>query len=193
VTRAPAFTLLEVMVAIVLMSVVALLAYATANVSVGIRVRLGDALREQQSDRASRELLQDALRNVRAPQQPEDTTFTLQSSRLSFVAAGAGPPFDSDHDWRITIQPESDGVEVVAVPVGRAPPAEVTFRLSGVTRWDVRVLDANGPNWLHEWNSEGMPRAVAITLWDRAGPMGQPIRVTLAPSRTMASGAPYAP
>ncbi|HWZ58350.1 MAG TPA: prepilin-type N-terminal cleavage/methylation domain-containing protein [Gemmatimonadaceae bacterium] len=174
------FTLLELLVALVLMSIVALLAYASAQVSVDVRARVGDALRLQQSTRATREFLADALRNARSPQRPDDTTFSLRGDHLSFVAAGPGPPLDPDYDWRITIQPDTGGLELVAVPVGRAPPGEVALRLPTVTGWDVRVLAPSDSSWVREWpTSVMMPHAVAITLWNRSGPVGPPLHVTL--------------
>lgn len=197
--RASAFTLIEVMVAIVLMSVVALTAYGAARVSVDARARLGGALRAQQSARATRALLEDALRNARMPRRPEDTTFALQGERLSFVAAGAGPPFDPDYDWRITIEPDSGGLELVAVPVGRAPPTEVMLHLPGVTRWDVQVLASDEPKWLRVWPAAewpaptSMPRAVAITLWDRSGPVGLPLQVAFVSGSTPTSEESGAP
>lgn len=198
-TRASGFTLIEVMVAIVLMSIVALMAYAAAHVSVDARARLGGALRAQQSARATRELLEDALRNARMPHGPEDTTFALQGERLSFVASGAGPPFDPDYDWRITIEPDSGGLGLVAITVGRAPPTEVKFRLPGVMRWEVQVLGSDEPKWVRVWPAAAwpaatsMPRAVAITLSDRSGPVGLPLRVALVSGGTSTSGESGAP
>jgi prepilin-type N-terminal cleavage/methylation domain-containing protein len=190
VTRASGFTLLEVMIAIVLASIVVLVAYGAAQVSFDVHARLGGALRAQQSARATRELLQDALRNARrAPQAPEDTTFVLQEGRLSFVAAGAGPPFDPDFDWRITIEPDSSGLALVAVPVGRAPAAEVVFRLPGVTRWGVQVLAPDETRWVREWPATpNMPRAIAITLWNRAEPVGPPLQLMLTTDATPTPG-----
>jgi prepilin-type N-terminal cleavage/methylation domain-containing protein len=180
VRRAPGFTLLEVMVAIVLMSIVALVAYGAAQVSFGVHARLGEALTAQQSARGTREWLQDALRNARAPQRADDTTFVLRDGRLSFVAAGAEPPLDLDYDWRITIEPESAGLAVRAIPVGRGPAREVAFRLPGVVRWEMLVLDSHGQTWMREWSATtGMPRAVAITLWDRSGQIGAPLQLGL--------------
>jgi prepilin-type N-terminal cleavage/methylation domain-containing protein len=180
VRRATGFTLLEVMVAIVLASVVALVAYGAAQVAFGVQTRVGEALTAQQSARGTREWLQDALRNARAPQRADDTTFVLRDGRLSFVAAGAGPPLDLDYDWRITIQPESGGLGVRAIPVGRGPATEVAFRLPGVVRWDMLVLDSHGPTWMREWSAAtGLPRAVAITLWDRSGQIGPPVQLGL--------------
>ncbi len=185
VRRSPGFTLLEVLVAIVLTSIVALLAYAAAQVSFDARARLGAQLRGAQGARAMREFLQDALRNAQAPQRPGDPGFTLHAGRLSFVTAGGGTPFDPGYDWLVTLDPSASGLEVVAVPIGRAPPISVTFALPAVTRWDVRVLAPWGSQWLEEWLSgRVMPRAVAIRLWHDSQPVEPPLHVILAPSPT---------
>jgi len=183
VTRASGFTLLEVMVAIVLTSLIVLLAYSAAQVSYDAHARLSADLRALQQARALRELLQDALRSARAPQRPGDSPFTLHAGRLSFVTAGGGPPLDPDYDWLLTIGPDADGLELSATPVGRVPAAVVTMRVSGVTRWDVRARPPGGSasQWLEEWpKTSGMPRAVAITLWDDSTPVGLPLQVQLA-------------
>ena len=180
--RVSGFTLLEVLVAIVLTSIVALLAYAAAQVSFDARARLGADLSGLQGGRALREFLQDALRNAQSPQRPGDPGFTLQAARLSFVTAGGGTPFDPDYDWLVTLGPSARGLEVVAVPIGRAPPIPLTFALPAATRWDVRVLAPWGSQWLEEWLSgRVMPRAVAIRLWHDADPLGPPVFVILAP------------
>src|SRR2546427_10980173 len=95
--RTSGFTLLEVMVAIVLTSLVVLLAYGAAQVSYDAQARLGADLRALQQARALRELLQDALRSARAPQRPGDPLFTLHAGRLSFMTPGGGPPLDPDY------------------------------------------------------------------------------------------------
>jgi len=182
VRRVSGFTLLEVLVAIVLTSIVALLAYAAAQVSFDARARLGAELSGLQGGRALREFLQDALRNAQSPQRPGDPGFTLQAGRLSFVTAGGGTPFDPGYDWLVTLGPSASGLEVVAVPIGRAPPVPVAFALPAVTRWDVRVLAPWDSQWREEWLSgRVMPRAVAIRLWHDSEPLGPPVLVTLAP------------
>lgn len=187
-SRPSGFTLLEVMVAIVLTSLVVLLAYGAAQVSYDARARLSAELRAVQGARAMRELLQDALRNARGPQRLGDPGFTLRAGRLSFVAAGGAPPFDPEFDWLITIEPRSDGLELVAMPVGRAPPAHVAFRVPGVTRWDVRVLPPAGSQWLEAWPWSGvMPRAVAIALWRDSVTVGLPLQMALSPAGSLVS------
>jgi len=175
--------LLEVMLAIVLTSLVVLLAYGAAQVSFDSRARLSADLHALQGARALRELLQDALRNARAPQRVGDPRFTLHAGRLSLVAAGAEPPLDPDYDWLITIEPGAGGLELTATPVGRAPTALVAFRIPGVTRWDVRVLAPGGSQWVEEWPATMvMPRAVSITFWHDSEPVGLPLYVVLSPA-----------
>jgi hypothetical protein len=136
------------------------------------------AMVTEQRARVTRELLIDALRNTRTPQRSGDTTFALDSNRLTFVAAGSGPPLDPDCDWRVTIAPDAGGLLFVATPVGRAPMAEVAFRLPGVTRWDVSVLPAMGAEWQDTWPAAMVtPRAIAITLWNRGVRVEPPVRV----------------
>jgi prepilin-type N-terminal cleavage/methylation domain-containing protein len=179
------FTLIELMVALMLTSVVALAAYAAAHLSLETRARVGEDLAVIQSTRVLREVLQDALRNARAPQRPEDTTFGLAGGRLSFIAAGAGPPFDPDYDWRITVEADSAGLQLVGVPVGRAPAVRMAIRAPGVTRCDVRVLLPDGSKWISEWLwPTVMPRAIAVTLLHRDAPVGPPLEVTLTPQYT---------
>src|SRR2546427_6564916 len=153
VRRVSGFTLLEVLVAIVLTSIVALLAYAAAQVSFDARARLGADLSGLQGGRALREFLQDALRNAQSPQRPGDPGFTLQAGRLSFVTAGGGTPFDPGYDWLVTLGPSASGLEVVAVPIGRAPPIPLTFALPAATRWDAPVLAPLGAQWVAAWAS----------------------------------------
>src|SRR2546427_7851698 len=91
------------MLALVLTTLIVLLAYGAAQVSYDAHARLTADLRALQQTRALRELLQDALRSARAPQRPGDPLFTLHAGRLSFVTAGGGPPLDPDYDWLLTI------------------------------------------------------------------------------------------
>lgn len=179
--REGGFTLLEVIVALMLTSLVVMLAYSAAQVSFDAHSRLGTDLRILQGERAGRQLLADALRNAEPPQRPEDPGFALQDNRLSFVAAGGAPPLDPDYDWLISVGPTGDRIEVVAKPLGRAPPAEVRFTLPQVTRWEVQV--PGGPTgWLREWPSGNvLPRAVQMTFWNDSAPIGSPLRVALVP------------
>jgi hypothetical protein len=175
------------MVALMLTGLVALVSYAAAHLSVATRARLHEDLGTVQRTRILREVLQDVLRNARAPQHHRDTTFGLTGGRLIFIAAGAGPPFDPNYDWRITVEADSGGLRLVGSPVGRAPAAKVELRVSGVTRCDVQVLDPKSSEWVSEWLPRtAMPRAIALTLMHEGAAVGPPLEVTLTPRHTLA-------
>ena len=183
VTRASGFTLLEVILAIVLTSLIVLLAYGAAQVSYDAQARLNADLRALQQQRALRELLRNALRSARTPQRPGDPPFVLHAGQLSFVTAGAGPPLDPEYDWLVTVESGSDGLELSATPIGRAPAAVVTIRVPEVTRWDVRALAPSRPQWLEEWpRTTLMPRAATITMWHDSTQLGLPLQVRVAVS-----------
>jgi prepilin-type N-terminal cleavage/methylation domain-containing protein len=177
------FTLLEVIVALILTSLVVMLAYGAAQVSFDAKARVGAERRALQAGRATRQILADALRNAEPPQRPSDPGFELHEDRLSFVAAGGAPPLDPDYDWLISVGPAGGRVEFVATPLGHAPPAEVRFPFPEVTRWDVRVLvPGNTAGWLREWPSGSiMPRAVEMRFWKDTLAVGDPLLVTLVP------------
>lgn len=177
------FTLLEVIVAVLLTSLVVILGFSAAKVSFDGSTRLGLDLRRLQSGRAVRQVLGDALRNAQPAQQPTDQGFQLQNDRLTFMAAAGASPLDPDYDWLITVGPADGRVEFAARPLGHAPPAEVRFTLPQVTRWDVRVMvPGSTAGWLREWPSGTMmPRAVEMKFWNDSVPLGPPLRVTLVP------------
>jgi prepilin-type N-terminal cleavage/methylation domain-containing protein len=174
------FTLIEIMVALVLTSIVVMVAYAMAQATFDARARVGARLHQIESAHALRELLRDALRNARAPQHPGDPGMSLSNGRLSFVAAGGAAPLDPDYDWLVTITPSARGLEVVAVPLGHAPATQVSFRVSDVTRWDVQLLAPQGSHWLNAWSEPKlMPRAVAIAFWNGDTPASAPLHLVL--------------
>jgi prepilin-type N-terminal cleavage/methylation domain-containing protein len=177
------FTLLEVIVALILTSLVVMLAYGAARVSFDAKARLGVERRTLQGQRAARQMLADALRNVQPPLSPADAPFELHGDRLSFVAAGGAPPLDPDYDWLISVGPAGDRVAVVAKPLGNAPVQQVSFTLPQVTRWDVRVLvPGNTVGWLREWPAGSLlPKAVEMRFWNDSLPLGDPLLVTLVP------------
>jgi prepilin-type N-terminal cleavage/methylation domain-containing protein len=183
------FTLLEIMVALVLTTIVVVVAYAMAQASFDARISLSTHLRQVESARALRELLRDALRNARAPQRPGDPGVVLTGNRLSFVAAGGAAPLDPDYDWQISITPSSRGLQFVAVPLGHAPATQVAFIVPDVTRWDVRMLDPQGSAWLADWSEpKVMPRAVEISFWNGAHTAIAPLHLVLWTGSLAAAG-----
>jgi prepilin-type N-terminal cleavage/methylation domain-containing protein len=180
--RETGFTLIEIMVALVITSLVALLAYGVAQVGYDARARISAHLRDIESARAVRTLLGDALRNLRTPDRADDPGFVLENGTLSFVAAGGTPPLDPDYDWLIRAAPGLHGLELAATPIGRADAVRVTFRSPDITGWDVRVLDPNSAQWIQSWSTPRIsPRAIAISFRHNSVTAGSPLEVVLWP------------
>jgi prepilin-type N-terminal cleavage/methylation domain-containing protein len=173
------FTLLEVMIAVVLTGVVALMALASAQVSAASAAAIRGSLRTAGSERAARQALFDLLHNVRPPLSRGDTSFALVGDTLRFSAAGA-PPLDAEYDWMISVFAGDSGLALHARTLGRGPAARTAMRLGPATRWQVLVLPPGAREWRREWApAPVLPAAVAITLFDRERALGPPLVVRL--------------
>jgi prepilin-type N-terminal cleavage/methylation domain-containing protein len=184
------FTLLELMLAVVVTSVVALLVYGTLQVGLDARERIAERLVTDQSHRAIRVILGDALRNVRRPAGPNDSVFILTrgvsadgrpADTLSFLTGGSIPPLTADSDWMVSLAASDSGVTMWARPVGARLPARLVARLPGVPGLEVRVRRVGADsNWTAAWPTPGaLPGAVAITFWSDSGAIGPPLRTAL--------------
>lgn len=184
------FTLLELMVAIVLAGVVALLVYGAVDAATGTQERLAAQRRALQSARAARATLHDALRNAQPARIRGDTAFLLEDrrdaagrplDRLSFIAAGAFPPLTSDADWAVTVEPTPEGLLLTAQPIGVAAPPRVILGAPGVVGLDVRVQEMTRERaWADRWRFPALvPRAVELTYWTGDGPLYPPVRLAL--------------
>src|SRR2546421_13059387 len=132
------FTLLEILIAISVAGIVALLVYGTVAAGHDVEARLRERRRALQTAQAFRSVVQDALRNARPSRQFGDTAFWIDAQRdsrgrpmdrLSFVAAGRVPPLTADADWQVTIEPHPHGIAITATPVG------IALRPRGVPRY----------------------------------------------------------
>jgi prepilin-type N-terminal cleavage/methylation domain-containing protein len=184
------FTLLEVLVAIAVAGVVALLVYGTAIAGRDVEARLHERRRAVQTAQAFRSTVVDALRNARPSRQFGDTAFWIDvqrdgrgrpMDRLSFVTAGSLPPFTADADWQVTIEPRTDGITISAAPIGISLPARVVARYPGATGLEIRVLrPGSASEWAERWRFPALvPAAIELVYWDDRGPMGQSLRLTL--------------
>ena len=177
--RPRGFTLLEVMIALVLTSIVALMAFGAARVTAESHAIIVNRLAVVRSDRAARQTLLDLLHNARPPRARTDTSFALSGDTLRFTAAGASP-LDPEYDWLVSIEPGDSGLSLVARSMGRGPAASTVLRLPRITRWEVRVLPPRGNEWKNVWTpAPVMPEAVAITLWEGDSVAGPPLTVRL--------------
>ncbi len=184
------FTLLELLVAIVLVGVVALLVYGIAGVAAGTQERVAQKQRALQSANALRATIHDALRNARPARRVGDTAFVLESrndaggrpvDRLSFITAGGLPPLTADADWEVTLEPSPRGLVMMAVPVGVVAPRRVIVGPSDITGLDVQVQEVTRDRrWADRWRFPALvPRAIALTYWTDAGPAGPPVVLAL--------------
>jgi prepilin-type N-terminal cleavage/methylation domain-containing protein len=183
------FTLLELLVAIVLTAVVALLVYGAAGVAVDTQQRLEAKGLEVRARQAWRTTLQEAFRNTRPAATYRDTAFYLEermvggrpADRVTFITAGSMPPLTPDSDWIVTLEASNEGLVLWARPVGAVVPARRVVGVPGVTGLDVRVLDYEPPaGWRETWEyARFVPAAVELTYWSEEGPVGPPERLWL--------------
>lgn len=183
------FTLLELLVAVVLTGVVALLVYGTTQAGLDSETRLAAQRRVLQSERAMQTLLEDALRNARPAPRPTDPAFTLDArtsarglpaDRLTFVSRGGFPPLTADADWQITIEATAAGLAATATPLGVRAASRLAGLLPGVTGLEIRVQPPGTSEWTGQWPlATVFPRAVEVTYWSDSGRVGLPLRIAL--------------
>jgi prepilin-type N-terminal cleavage/methylation domain-containing protein len=189
--RGSGFTLIEVLVSIVLTGVVSLLVYGVAQGARDTVARIADDRHALQSAVAMRFLLQGALAAAQTSFGRADTVFVLENrvsarnlpqDRLTFVASGDFPPLSPGADWIVTLEPTPAGLRFVGAPRGYRTPSRVLALLPGVTGLAIRVLvGQKEPAWSQEWSfPTALPRAVELTYWTVSGPVGVPLKVSLA-------------
>lgn len=184
------FTLLELLVSIVVTSVVALLVYGAAGSGFETRERLERQHRGLQTERATRLVLLEALRNARPATRPGAQAFVVEdrrdargrsADRLRFVATGGFPPLTEDAQWLVQLAPDSAGVALLALPLGvRGAVPRTLGRVPGATGVDVRVRALNGGGWAAEWSFLSLvPSAIEVTFTSDSGRAPLPLRVAL--------------
>jgi prepilin-type N-terminal cleavage/methylation domain-containing protein len=182
------FTLLELLIAIVLSGVVALLVYGAAAVGTDTQERLVTARRNVAGRNAFRAIIVDALRNSRAASFQSETVMQLEdrvgpdgtpTDRLSFVTAGGGPPLTTDTEWAVTMELTGSGLQLAATPVGVAAPHTVALNLPEVSRFDVQLLTPGEfREWVTDWGRyDPLPRAARLTLGTTDGTADEVILV----------------
>lgn len=183
------FTLFELLVALTLTGIVALLVYGAAAAAIDTEQRLRSRESEGRAERAWRAVLEDALRNIRSAEDYQRPTFVVESGaqgaagpldRLRFITAGGTPPLTPDADWEVVVEPVDGRLTLTATPIGVNVPARRILGPPGITGLDVRILSGTGDDgWLEEWGFRFLPRVVSLTYWGERGPIGAPVRLTL--------------
>jgi general secretion pathway protein J len=168
-----AFTLLELLVAITVTGIVAVLAYGSAQAGFDTDQRLARVRETSEAEAQFRALVSDALRHPVEATAVDEALLTLvdavdstgtPADRLRFLSRGIVPPLGTSTPWEVTLAPADDGLRFVARPLGDgAPPIRATLR--SVRGLDVRVLPRATEEWSPAWSSSGrMPAAVELSF-----------------------------
>ena len=179
--RRTAFTLLEVLVALVVTGLVVALAYAALQGGLDTRERLARHRSERESAVALREMIRDALRHAIPGVAGGPAVFTLvdrlgggggAADSLEFLTRGIVEPFGTSGAWRASVSVDGDGLHFSARPeVGSAAPVVVASAV-GVRDLDVRALGRGAAaEWVGAWTDAGVaPQAVMLAMAGPAGP-----------------------
>lgn len=183
------FTLFELIVALTLTGIVALLVYGAAAAAIDTEQRLRTHEFEGRAERAWRAVLEDALRNIRSARDYQRPTFLVEPStqgsggpldRVWFITAGGTPPLTPDADWEVTVESIDGRLALTAIPIGVNVPARRILGPPGMTGLDVQVLSGTGAQGSREeWTFRFLPRVVSLTYWGSRGPLGAPVALTL--------------
>ena len=166
------FTLLEVMIALVLTSVVALMAYASAKVTADASATLDDGLRAgAERPRRARDAPRPAAQRAAAAPARRHLVRAAAATRSS-SRPPAPSPLDPDHDWYVSDLPRAAGLEIDARALGRGPASAVgsSFPTSGDGRcvYCRPVATEWKDLWTARTSAAGRRRDHAV---DRRGPI----------------------
>lgn len=177
------FTLIEILVALALLALTAVLVWQATAALVDGEVRLsGEAKRWRTLDlafaRLEADLRQAQPRPVRTPSglEPAWIAAIEADGTSAIVFSRAGPEFDADPGaagQRIGYRIRDQGLEVVYWPtLDRSSNASVAYRLvDGVASFRVELL-ASGGQWISAWPRSGdadLPRAVRVLMTLQSG------------------------
>jgi prepilin-type N-terminal cleavage/methylation domain-containing protein len=185
-----AFTLIEIMVALVVTGLVVSLAYAAAQAGFDTEGRLTRARDGAESEAVARALIGDALRHAVSGLRGGTPVFTISDVRdssgtsdgLRFLTRGLVPPLGTSAPWEMTLWPGPEGLAVRARPVEGSESSGFSALLPNVKRLDVRVRSRDRrAGWLRAWTDiDVSPTAVSIAFLDAAGrPVGPPLVVRI--------------
>lgn len=167
------FTLVEVLVALVVGALVALLAGATLRAGLDADDRVARAVGRDSAEPVVRALLADALRHaVDAPADPRLPAVRLDrvgdSDRLQWPTRGLGAQPGAAALYDATLTADADGLRLQAAPREGGPVLVAT--LPGVTRLRVQAQPVGEPDrWRTAWSQGTLPRAVRLGFEGAAG------------------------
>lgn len=171
-----AFTLIEVMVALVLTGLVALLAYGSAQAGFDTADRLDGYRHGTESEALMRGMLSDALRHLTDAPAGGPASFRVErmsqsSDALAFVTRGVTSPHGAGSLWVMTVRPSPRGLWLHAEPLEDRAAADIDAYVSELTGISVRALNDDG-EWVREWTTgRRSPAAVEISFSGLRSPL----------------------
>ena len=183
-----AFTLLEVMVALVVTSVVVVLAYSTAQVGLDTGSRLASYRAEEQSAQVVRAMLSDALRHAVVGTRGGERVFELFSrdgregagDSLRFASRGIVSPLGTSEVWDVSVWQDDDGLHVEGAPHSTLGDWPLHMRLPRATSFEVAALGRGADaTWRDGWSEATVtPDAVSFEIGGVEAPSDTPTHAT---------------
>lgn len=175
-----AFTLLEIMVAVVVTGLVVSMAYATVQAGFDTEDRLALSRELDEREAVARAVLSGALRHALSGTLGGEPVFVLRdgtSDALVFRSRGVMEPLGATGTWEISLDATDHGLRLAGTPLdgGGAPFVSVLPRVRGL---DVRVRGRDARDgWLESWPvADRSPVAARLLLLDASGrAIGAPI------------------
>jgi prepilin-type N-terminal cleavage/methylation domain-containing protein len=175
VKRRSGFTLIEVMIALLIGSVVVLLAYATLRTGLDVQDRVAAAHESDETMTTMRAMLTDAVRHARTADGRDALGMhtTVDGSgrvtALGFASRGITAPQGGADAWQVSLNSDTAGLTFAAAPIdaGRTP---LRMTLRSVRGIGVRFLARDDAEWRDGWNDPSrLPAAIEIRFLGESG------------------------
>jgi len=172
--RRPGFSLIELMIALVVTSLIASLAYSVARAGNDTSERLSSHQREGEATAVTFQLIADAVRHAEPGVRGGTDVFEVtnvvgpagtRSSELTLLTRGIVAPLGSSELWTVHLETTRAGLTIEAGPVSNSEPRIRTV-LRNVGALQVRALPrGTGASWTTDWPTPDIaPTAVELTF-----------------------------
>ena len=186
-----AFTLLEVITAIMLTAMVLGVAGAALGAASSTRTTILSHQRTLEAEARLRSTLTDMLRHAPRPESVAEPLLRVErtpggDARLVFLSTGVREPFGTGPTWRVTVSVADDGLTMDAVAIGRdRSDAHLRSTVAGVDTLDVEVLESaragDTARWRRDWPLERSRPALVRLRFGTSPTAAPPLVVALAP------------
>ncbi|MBK8247726.1 MAG: type II secretion system protein [Gemmatimonadetes bacterium] len=183
--RRAAFTLVEVLVALVITGLVTSVAYAALQGGIDTRERLEHHHDRTEAMTAARGMIASAVRHALPGVRGGPATFSvvrgMRSDSVHLLSRGIVEPYGTSASWSVTFWVRNDSLQLRASPSEGSAPL-VTAAVAGATSLRLHTL-ARGSfaTWSDRWEDPSVaPTAVRLTWTEASGrPVDQVVRIGL--------------